>query len=68
MRYPCNLFGQPASSLIYWSNPAPVRLHAHYPLMHTWAEDRARAANSGAGGHGTCNFSESRARQPERRR
>jgi len=68
MRYLRNLFGQPASSWIHWSNSAPVRLHALYPLMHTWAEERARAAKSGAGGHWTCGFSQSRGRQPEHRR
>ena len=68
MRYLRNLLGQPARPWVYWSNLAPVRLHALYPLMHTWAEERARTEKSGRGGHWTCEFSESRGRQLERRR
>ena len=67
MRYPCNLFGQPASSWIFWSKAMPVSLHAHYPLVHTWAEERARAAKSDADNHRTGAFMEPRVRRLERR-
>ncbi len=47
MRYPCNLFGDPASSWLFWSTAVPERPHSQYLLEHSWrAAKKPRAVHT----------------------
>ena len=54
MRYPCNLYGQPASPWLFWSKEPPHHFHPTCPLR-PWLsseakDDDAQAIPSSIGG------------------
>lgn len=46
MRYPCNLYGKPSSSWLFWSDTQPIRSNSQSP----WSADaRTRSSKTRAG-------------------